>query len=480
MKEVVAGLDIGTSSIKLLLYSQNKVIYSDRTEHLKDAPDGREIDPVVLVEQIIHLIRRARSKNKHLRIKAIGLSTLFPSFIALDGKGKPLTKIMTWMDNRGAEMVDQFKTDKKKSKRMQKKTGCVPHASHPVWKVLWLKRYKRDLYSKASKFLSLSDYLVYRLTGKFAVSYAIASTTGLFNINYLKWDQEILAMAGITEQQLSKCHSIFHSENILEEIRIKMGIEHDVPLVLGAGDGHLSCIGSGCLNGKAVCSTIGTSAALRIVGGPREHSSPVWEYYLCKKNYIYGIAINAGASTLSWFYENIFHKDPGNLFNDIDGLDSVRPTGIIVLPYFDGERGPYYNQKRSASISGLNSGSTDVDIYKAAIEGILFNLYHCYEILMAGRKGPGEVVATGGYINSNTMLQMQSDIFNTKIKVPYVKEASAMGAALVSLVAIGGLPSLSGIKFKYEKIYLPDPKKHAQYMRKYKEYRKLHKIYYDD
>ena len=84
---------------------------------------------------------------------------------------------------------------------------------------------------------------------------------------------------------------------------------------------------------------------------------------------------------------------------------------MIFLPFLDGERGPNYNQKMSASLVGLNSRSTDSDIYKAIIEGIIFNLYDCYRILVNRNKGHREMVATGGYINSEKMLQMQSDIF---------------------------------------------------------------------
>ena len=151
-----------------------------------------------------------------------------------------------------------------------------------------------------------------------------------------------------------------------------------------------------------------------------------------------------------------------------------RSTDIIVLPFFNGERGPGYNHNMLASLSGLNSESTGKDIYKAAIEGILFNLYHCYKTLVNKSKEPKEITATGGYIHSEKMLQMQADIFNLIVKVPYVKEASAVGAAIVSLVAIGTVLSLSEIKTKFEKKYIPDERKHKEYMRKFRRYKKFY------
>ena len=380
------------------------------------------------------------------------------------------------MDSRGDELVNKYKKGEEEAVKLQEKTGCIVHESHTLWKILWLKENKKEIFSRASKFLSLPDYLTYKLTGKFAIPYALASTTGLFNINSLEWDKEILNMVGISERQLSECYSIYHDEKLLKKIRLKMSLDEDAVLVLGAGDGHLSNIGSGCLTDKTICSTIGTSSALRIVGGSPRYNRSVWKHYLYDKKYMSGIAINAGSSTLAWFYRNVLHKESNSLFNDIDKIDLDRSTDIIFLPFLDGERGPNYNQKMSASLFGLNSGSTDSDIYRAIIEGIIFNLYDCYRILVNRNKEPREMVATGGYINSEKLLQMQSDIFNVKIKVPYVKEASAVGAAIVSLVAIGKEKSLSKIKTEYEKVYSPDPKEHSKYMKKYRKYKELYDI----
>ncbi|MBI4650509.1 hypothetical protein HY745_04325 [Candidatus Desantisbacteria bacterium] len=473
MEKVTAGLDIGTSSIKLVLYGRKGIIYSDRKDYSGTGSSGQEIDPAKLFKDVISLICKAN--NRKVKIEAIGLSTIFPSLIVLDEKGSPLTNIITWMDKRGCEIAENFKKNKKQAAILQNKTGCIIHESYSLWKILWLKENKKEIFSGANKFLSLSDYLVYKLTGKYLVSYAIASTTGLFNIKSLKWDKEILKIAGISKDQLSECFSIFHSEELLEKIRLETRLDTDVSLVIGAGDGHLSNVGIGCLTDKTMCSTIGTSAALRIISPYRKHNKSVWKYYLYENKYIFGIAINAGVRTLDWFCKNILHKDSSSLFEDIDNIDLDVLTDIIVLPFLDGERGPNYNYRMSASLIGLNSGNSNSDIYKAAVEGILFNLYDCYRILVIHRKAYREIIATGGYVHTEKILQMQSDIFNIIIKVPCIKEASAAGAAIVALVSIGKIKSLSDIKIKFEKVYSPDIKRHKEYMKKYRRYRKLYK-----
>ncbi|MFC1571742.1 gluconokinase [Candidatus Margulisiibacteriota bacterium] len=472
MEKVVAGLDIGTSSIKLVLYGEGEVIYSERMSHSKQDSEGREIDPVILLKDVIYLLRKAIKTNKNVKICAIGLSSLFPSIMAVDEKGKPLTKIITWLDIRGNEIAKDYKKQHQAAILLQKKTGCVIHGSHSIWKILWLKKNKKNLFKRVKKYLSLSDYLVYKLTGKYLVSYAIASTTGLFNISSLKWDKEILKMIGISERQLPECRSIYHSEKFLKEMKLRIGCDAETLLVLGAGDGQLSNVGSGCLDIKTMCSTVGTSSALRIIGDYQNLNNSIWKCYLCDKMYVYGIAINAGLRTLAWFHKNIFHRNLSSLSSDIDKINLNRSTNLIFLPFIDGERGPHYRQEMTASLSGLSSTNTSNDVYKAIIEGVLFNLYQCYGVMVEHNNKPKEIIATGGYVYSRKILQMQSDIFNCKIKVPAFKENSAVGAAIVALAAIEEVSSLSNIKIKHEKVYIPNKKRHREHMRKYGQYNK--------
>lgn len=475
MEEAVIGLDIGTTSIKLVIYGKKGLVYSDRLDQSWDGSRGREIDPDRLLENVIRLLRRAKKANGNLKLKAIGLSALFPSFIALDEKGRPLTKILTWLDNRGDEIAQAYCERPGAAAVLKKKTGCVIHGSHPLWKILWLKQNDRRSFNRAKKFLSLPDYLVYKLTGKSLVSHAIASTTGLYNVNSLKWDKSILKLVGISENRLPKCRSIFHSEKLLEKIRKLTGLGEDVLLVLGAGDGQLSNIGSGCLDSRTMCSTIGTSAALRVIGGGQKHHDSIWRYYFYDNNYISGIAINAGSSTLDWFNKNIFQRGKERTFSGLDGIDLDKPTETIVLPFLAGERGPGQDHLMSACLCGLKSSMNKDDIYRAVIEGILFNLYHSYQIMVGHGQAPIAIAATGGYRHSGKMLQMQADIFNIQIKVPEIREASAVGAALVCLAATGEL-SLSKVKAGYEKVYIPNPRKHSEYMIKYKKYRQFYEL----
>jgi len=160
LEEVTAGLDIGTSSIKIVFFDKTNVVYCDKKDHAEIYYEGKEINPEKLLENIFLLLKKAVKQNPKFKIKAIGLSTFFPSLIVVDKNGKPLTSIITWLDNRGEDIINKF--SKKTKIAFHKKTGCVIHPSHNIWKILWLRENRKDIFLKANKFLSLSDYLVLR------------------------------------------------------------------------------------------------------------------------------------------------------------------------------------------------------------------------------------------------------------------------------------------------------------------------------
>lgn len=469
MGETVIGLDIGTSSIKTVTYSlEKRTILSKRAEIPAEISDGETINPEAIIKLVINLLSKTVKDSKD-KITTISLSTLFPSLLALDCKGRPLTKILTWMDNTASPIVTDFKQNTDKSLEIYHKTGCVIHESYPLWKILWLKKTHPNIFSKTKKFISLSEYITYKLTGKFIVSNSIASTTSMFNTKSLDWDESILDLAGINQQKLSQHYSPFHQEMIQKSIASKIGLKNEASLILGAGDGLLCHVGTGCTKPGIMSSTLGTSGALRFSSQtPLIKNDKLWCYNLDDKTWILGSAINAGWSTLKHL------KDSIKNFKFSDSQLKQQPKGPLFLPFFDGERGPGYNQNMKAAFIMLNTKHNMKTLYHSTIEGILFNLYSCYEIITKQLGKPSQIRASGGYTASDNMLQMQTNIFNKKITITDVKEASAVGAAIIALKAINEVSNIADIESGIEKTFYPDKEKNELYMERYELYKKAY------
>lgn len=469
MGKTVIGLDIGTSSIKTVVYNLEKgVLLSKRTELPKRISDGKTIDPEGIVKVATNLLAKTVKSNKD-KISAISLSTIFPTILALDSKMRPLTKILTWMDCTASPVVTSFKKENN-TLELYQKTGCVVHESYPLWKILWLKKNSPKTFSKANKFVSLQEYLTYRLTGKFIVSKSIATTTSMFNIKSLDWDDSVLSLVGINREKLSQPRSPFHQEIIQKDMASKIGFKDGTCLVLGAGDGMLSHLGTGCLDGKSMSSTLGTSGALRMSSQePVTKNELLWCYYLDDKAWVLGSAINAGWSTLKWFEKNVKNfKPPGSKINEQE------PKGPVFLPFLDGERGSGYNQNMRAVFIGLNSKNESNILYHSVVEGIFFNLYSCYETICKEIGRPSQICASGGYVTLDDMLQMQADIFNKEIMTTNVKETSAVGAAIMALKSIGELADIKNMKQDIAKTFYPDKRKNEIYMGRYETYKKVY------
>jgi gluconokinase len=431
----IIGLDIGTSSVKLVKCSLEGKINQTREKTIINS------NPYGFFKELTDFVDFSDGD-------CIVLSCHFPSLIALDTCGDPLTEVMPWFDNCAASLVHDFKKDEDKCNELYQKTGCVMHESYSLWKLLWLKKNEPQIFKKAKRFVSLPEYMNYQLTGRFTISHELASATGMYNMHEQNWDESILDMLEISSHKLSLCLPMTHSEKVLGQ---------DVQVVLGAGDGFLAHLGSGCSKG-IMSSTIGTSGALRVSVDKPVLTDPNLWCYLFEDKYLLGSAVNGGCNSLIWF-------------KDLIGDFEIDPEigGPFFLPFLHGERGPNYSQNRTASLIGLTCQDNLETIARSIMEGVLFNLYSCYSQICESAGVPSEIRASGGYINSDAMLQMQANIFDKEILVPEVEQASAFGACMVGLKSLGVESRNVGI----EKSFSPDLEKHDEYMERYSVFKEL-------
>lgn len=476
-KNIVIGLDIGTSGIKYILWNGNSIIEEGRTTYSQAPSIHHEMDPGSLLSDIERLLLKITQQREAKSIKALGITTFFPSLIAIDHSGTPLTQILTWLDTRPAALVREFKKNNEADLNFRQRTGCFIHESYGLWKLYWLSQTQGNLFKHASNFMTLVEYVQLHLTGKTAVTTSVASTTGLFNIESLLWDTEILKFLGISEEKLSSCTTINHSEAMLPEIAKKLGFHQDVRVSIGTGDGLACHIGSGALDDSRMSSTIGTSSALRYTDMNSYNRPWHWRYHLNDQKFVNGIAANAGFDTIHWYFRNFLQNTSSSVFASIEGAAQRPPTNLIFLPYLSGERGPGYRQLMTASFSGMTSTDTPMDLFQALLEGVLFNLFHCYQVLTQEMPNKNwEIIASGGYTNSPSMLQLQADIFNKEIKVTDISESTAFGAALIASSAIG-LQDWDKIDVSFKKNIQPDLRRHSILSHKFKQYQKLWALY---
>lgn len=461
MGDLFLSIDIGTSSIRAVLFDTDGVPrHSESVEcSLTATGDGRaEVDPELVFESVLAVTGKCVRESGVQRscIAGIGMSCHMHSLMLVDGKGRPMTGLMTWADTRAAAEADYIARSFDIGD-LYKRTGCrVQHPMYPLSKVLWFKRNEPELFRAAHRFITIKEYIIYRLYGSFAVDRTLASCQGFYNINLQKWDEDIIHdLLGITEDNLSEVVECTHVlKGFRPEFETPLGLSKDTPLVMGSGDGIMANIGCGVYDSTSLSSTIGTSGAIRTaVDRPLlDKHQRTWCYSFTKDMWVAGGAINNGGLVLKWIREEFrkqfefdareYGESIYKLFDRFASQVSPGSDGLVFLPYLTGERSPDWNANARGIMFGLGYSHTRKHIIRAAMEGVMYRMYSVFEVMAALEDGAQHIRANGGYARSDLWLQMQADIFNKEITVSKVEEASALGAAFISMVSLGAVKSI--------------------------------------
>lgn len=264
----VIGVDIGTTSAKAVLYSKSGTVVSSHSIEYpmySPTPETAEQDPEEIFRAVIQAIKKTKQKSSvpEEDILCVSFSSVMHSVIAVDKKGKPLTECITWADNRSSDWVEKIKSEMN-GHEIYLRTGTPIHPMSPLSKLVWLKNDFTELFHSADKFISIKEYVFYKLFGRYVIDYSIASSTGLFNIQTLTWDSEALEIAGLTEKELSQpVPTTYQMVGLDEAYANEMNLLPSTPFVVGAGDGVLSNLGVNAIEPGVVAVSIGTSGAIR-------------------------------------------------------------------------------------------------------------------------------------------------------------------------------------------------------------------------
>src|SRR5690606_36490240 len=185
------------------------------------------------------------AKTEHM---AIGFSSAMHGLIAMDAHDQPLTNCIIWADTRSAPYAKAL-NGTPEGLDIYMKTGTPVHAMSPLCKLGWLRTEEPVIFKAARKFISIKEYVFYRLFGRYVVDESIASATGLFDIHAFQWYGPALTLAGISSAQLSEPVPITYTLTGLDEAMVNaMGIPADTPFVVGGSDGCLANLGAGAVN----------------------------------------------------------------------------------------------------------------------------------------------------------------------------------------------------------------------------------------
>lgn len=491
--EYIIGLDIGTSSAKAIAFDlKGKVVAENSIGYpiLSPHPSYFEQDPEVIFQAVVKSVASVASQLSALgyQLKGISFSSAMHSLMAVDAKGHPMTNCLIWADNRSKKQADSIKNSKE-GHDIYMNTGTPVHPMSPLCKLVWLRENKPLIFKNAYKFISIKEFVFFKLFGQYVVDFSIASATGLFDIYKHGWHGPALKVAHITPEQLSAPVPITYTQVGLPQAWAElMKVDPATPFIIGGSDGCLANLGANAVKPGDAAVTIGTSGAIRVAANKpkNDEKERIFSYILTTNTYVLGGAVNSGGVILRWFKDNFASMEMEEaLRKGVDIYDllteeaSVVPPGaegLVFLPYLMGERAPHWNAQAKGMFFGITLLHGKTHFIRAVMEGIIYGIYSVGKALEETTGEINIIYANGGFARSSLWVQMLADVFNKQVVVTKSIESSALGAAIVGMKALGIIDNYDkvGNLVPIQGTYHPNIQNHEIYRKNFVLFERLY------
>jgi len=462
MRKYILALDQGTTSSRAIIFDHDGLPVASAQKEFKQyfpKPGWVEHDPAEIWSSQLEVAKKAIAKAglKSSDIASIGITNQRETTVVWNRKtGKPVHKAIVWQDRRTADFCDRLKKEGYALK-IQKKTGLIIDAYFSATKVKWILdnvKGARDLAKKGLlAFGTIDSWLIWNLTGGrlHVTDVSNASRTMLFNINTLKWDNDLLKIFDIPVSMLPEVKS---SSEIYGKTT---GIfPASIPIAGIAGDQQAALFGQMCVDPGMVKNTYGTGCFMVMNIGPKPIASKSnllttigWKIGNKTTYALEGSIFIAGA-VVQWLRDSLGiikkSSDVEKLASSVKGSE-----GVYFVPAFAGLGAPYWNQHARGTITGITRGSTAAHIARAALDSIC---YQTLEVLQAMNKDSRidikELRVDGGATVNNNLMQFQSDLLQVKVVRPKITETTALGAAYLAGLAVNYWTDLKEIRKQWQ------------------------------
>ncbi len=494
--QLLMGVDIGTYSSKgVLTEPDGTIIARATTEHNVSFPRPgwaeQNADHIWWGEftQISRdLLEQGNVLGKD--VAGVAVSAIGPCLLPVDREGRPLRAgILYGVDTRATEEI-AFLNQRYGSDAMYRKGGSVLSSQSVGPKILWLKHNDPDTYRFAAYFHSASDYVVYRLTGEHVMdAYTASLYNPLFDLQAGVWSEEFAdEIADLSRLPPVKWATEVAGE-VTSEASRDTGLAVGTPVTVGTVDAVAEAVSVGAVYAGDLMCMYGTTAFLILASDRIATNEAMWAVNHAFRG-LYGVA--AGMATTGaitrWFRDN-FARDlehaegqGKNVYAMLaEGAAEVPAgsLGLVVLPYFSGERTPINDPRARGVICGLTLSHDRRHVYRAILEGTAYAISHNLEAMRGAGGQPRRIIAVGGGAKNHEWLQIVSDVCGVPQEVPAQTIGASYGDAFLAGLATGVIDSLSVLEatwVKSERTIEADSRNHDLYREYYAIYRRL----YDD
>lgn len=481
--DVVVGVDIGTTGAKAVVLDAAGTVCAEAGEEYPTRfvePNGAEQDPEDWWAATVRCVRTAlvRAQIPATQVAAVGISSQAPSIVVLGADGEPVCPALLWLDRRGQPACAARRHD---NDLVVAATGNRLDAYFAAPKLTWLLEAEPHVRDAGKAVVMANGYVVRKLTGVTVCDTGHAGLTLLADLDTGTWSYDLAELWGIPPEWLPPTESpTTVVGRVSGEASRMTGLLTGTPVVAGVVDGAAASLEAGLAQHGDVCEMTGQSTVVNAAvdaGRLRRDALgtlSVLPHPLPGLHIVYGSMVATGG-ILRWFRDEF-----GGAFDELDALAGTAEPGsggLLLLPYFLGERSPIWDPDARGALVGLSMATTRADVVRAIFEGTAYGLAHNLEELDKVGVRPAVLRVLGGGAKGTTWNQIKADVTALPVVIPDQARGAPVGAGLVAAAGVKLIPDLGSEvrrRGEWTQRLEPDPARHETYRRYVEAYRELY------
>lgn len=471
---LLLGVDIGTSSSKgVLVTREGTILARAYREHgtSSPCPGWFEHDAeTVWWQDFRAIVRELLSACAPQRVDAVGISGIGPTLLPADSYGNPLRPaILYGVDTRASSEIDEL-TEELGNEAILRHAGTVLSSQAVGPKFRWLANHEPEVYKRTELFLMCSSYLVHRLTGEYVLDHQSASqAVPMYDLAARQWSPWAERVApGIELPRLVWPTDI--AGRITAVAAAETGLPQGIPVTGGVVDAWSEAFSAGVAEPGATMIMYGTTMFLiDVLTDPLPRQGLWTTCGAVPGTYTLAAGMATSGSITDWL-----RRISGRDYAELAALAAGAPAGskgLLLLPYFAGERTPMFDPDARGMLAGLTLGHGIGELYRAALEGIAYGVRHNLETMRAAGGAASRLVAVGGGTTGGLWTQIVSDVTGAEQQVPAETVGACFGNAMLAAVAVGDSPRGWN---PIVRTVTPDARRYESYNEYYRRYRELY------
>lgn len=480
--EYYIGIDLGTSSAKLLLVDgEGKIQKTASREYPVYYPHSgwSEQNPAdwwrAVCDALSELLGGVDGNDVH----GIGVAGQMHGLVVLDESDAVIRPAILWNDGRTAKETAFLNKDIGKE-RLFSLTGNIAFAGFTAPKLLWVRENEPENFSRISKIMLPKDYINYLLTGVHCTDFSDASGMLLLDVKNKRWSEQMLEICGISEKQLPSLYESFAAVGkIKPTLAEKFGINKNAVIVAGAGDNAAAAVGTGTVGDGKCNISLGTSGTIFVSSDNFSGDEKQAIHSFCHADGGYHLmgCILCAASCNKWFCDEVLKTTDYNTEEAAIVHDRLGKNEVFFLPYLMGERSPINDTNATGMFVGLRPNTSRADMYQAVLEGVAFAIKDNLEIIREFGIDVKSSGLCGGGAKSKTWGEILANVLSIELNIPVTEQGPGYGGAILAMVGAGKFKSVKdAAKHFYEimETVKPDSKLSVLYSGRYEKYRKIY------